>query len=84
VCVKWPWFRLFIQVFISKLSYASSYCGVVVTLYRSLLTSAKNMERVFVLEGRKPRQLLVVGVDCSVILECVMKKSWDFDCIHLY
>ena len=47
VCVKWSWFRLFIQVFISKLSCTSSNCGVLITLYRSLLTSAKNMERVF-------------------------------------
>jgi len=47
VCIKWLWFRLFIQVFSGKLSCASSNCGVVITSYRSLLTSAKNMERVF-------------------------------------
>ena len=84
VCVKWLWFRLFIQVFISKPRCAGSNCGVVIALYRCLLTSAKNMERIFLQGGCKPRQLLVVGSDCSVILECVMKKSWDFDCIHLY
>jgi hypothetical protein len=32
VCVKWSWFRLFIQVFISKLSCARSNCGVVIKL----------------------------------------------------
>jgi hypothetical protein len=84
VCVKWSWFSLHIQVFFNKLSCASSNCGVVITLYRRLLTSAKNMERVFLLGGHKPRQLSVVGVDCSVILKRVMKKGCDFDCVHLY
>jgi len=46
VHVQWSWF-MFIEVFISKLSCANSNCGVVITLYKSLLTSAKNMERVF-------------------------------------
>ena len=46
VHVKWLWFR-FIQVFISRLNCANSDCGVVIMLYRSLLTSAKNIERVF-------------------------------------
>ena len=35
------------KCFMIKLSSASSNCGAVITLYRSLLTSAKNMERVF-------------------------------------
>ena len=38
VHVKWLWFRLFMQVFINKLSCARSNCSVVITLYRRLLT----------------------------------------------